>query len=262
MSGRIEIVAGARPESLLLRKDGMSQSEVDLADPTRLAFDYVRRMADVVDLAAPAGERLRVLHIGGGALTLPRYVAATRPGSSQIVLEPDAELTAAVRAAMPLERGSGIRVRPVDGRAGLTAVADASSDVVLLDAFADGRVPGDLVTAEAFGEIRRVLAPAGLLAVNLVEGAPFRHTRRVLAGMREHFAGLLVTADSAVLKGRVPGNVVVVAGATVPEAGLTGRVSGPGAPRVLGDATVRDMWGGAQPFAGADTEAGPVPSLP
>ncbi|MFC6345166.1 spermidine synthase, partial [Nocardioides hankookensis] len=56
-----EIVTGDRPGSFVLRMSGMDQSHVDLDDPTRIVFDYVRRLADVVDAVAPAGVPLRVV---------------------------------------------------------------------------------------------------------------------------------------------------------------------------------------------------------
>src|SRR4051812_46885994 len=96
-SGRpVEVVASGvaelmpdpdRDSAYTLLLDGAPQSHVDLADPTHLQFEYIRRMAAAIDLIAPTGQPLRVLHLGGGALTLPRYVAATRPGSAQRVVE-------------------------------------------------------------------------------------------------------------------------------------------------------------------------------
>src|SRR3954447_24569689 len=88
-----EIEAGDRPATFVLRMSGMDQSCVDLDDPTRIVFDYVRRLADVVDAVGPPGAPLRVVHVGGAAMTLPRYVATTRPRSSQVVLEPAAAVT-------------------------------------------------------------------------------------------------------------------------------------------------------------------------
>src|SRR4051812_43256994 len=126
--------------------DGQDQSYVDLADPGHLAFDYVRRIGDVLDSWGTPGDRARVLHIGGAGLTLPRYVAHTRPGSAQVVLEPAAEVTELVRHELPLPRHSGVKVRPTDGRTGLGAIRDGSLDLVVVDAFAEGRVPADLVT--------------------------------------------------------------------------------------------------------------------
>ena len=136
----------ARPGAYLVRIGGTDQSYVDLADPLRLEFDYVQRIADVVDEIAPDGERIRIVHIGGAALTLPRYVTATRPSSAQIVLEPDEELTRLVREHLPLPRQSGIKIRAVDGRAGIAAMRDGFADLVIVDAFAGARVPAELTT--------------------------------------------------------------------------------------------------------------------
>ncbi|WP_203230761.1 spermidine synthase, partial [Agromyces humi] len=92
---RIEFEADVfSPTGLTLLVDGTAQSHVDPADPTRLFFEYVRRLGHVLDAVAPEGEPIRVLHLGGGAMTLPRYVAATRPGSHQLVVELDPEVAA------------------------------------------------------------------------------------------------------------------------------------------------------------------------
>src|SRR5882724_13603756 len=74
-----------RPNGWLLSVDGVAQSYVDLDDPSYLEFDYVRRIADVIDCVAPDTVPLDVLHVGGGACTVPRYIAATRAGSRQLV---------------------------------------------------------------------------------------------------------------------------------------------------------------------------------
>src|SRR6478735_12663755 len=131
-----EIVPGDRPGTFVLRLDGMSQSHVDLAHPTRLEFEYVRRIGDVLDVAEAPGAPLRVVHVGGAAMTLPRYVAATRPRSAQVVLEPAAEITELVHTELPLPPRSGIKVRDVDGRTGIAALRDEYAQVVVLDAFA------------------------------------------------------------------------------------------------------------------------------
>ena len=93
-----------RTDSWLLFIDGVPQSGVDLADPGYLEFEYVRRIGHAADLAFPPGAPLRVLHLGGGALTLPRYLAHTRPGSRQLVAEIDDVLTDLVRGAAAAAR--------------------------------------------------------------------------------------------------------------------------------------------------------------
>ncbi len=136
----------------ILVMDEVAHSWVDLDDPLRLEFAYMRRVADYLDTAAPPGERMRVIHIGGGALTMARYIAARRPTSPQIVLEPNEDLTAAVRDKLPLPAHSGIKVRATDGRTGLTQMPDDYAQVIIVDAFADARVPPSLVSVEFFAD--------------------------------------------------------------------------------------------------------------
>ncbi|WP_127480051.1 spermidine synthase [Nocardioides pantholopis] len=256
-----EIVPADHPNAYVLRLDGHDQSHVDLADPTRLAFDYVRRMGDVLDAWGRPGEPVRVVHVGGAAMTLPRYVAATRPRSAQVVLEPAADVTELVREELPLPRRSGIKVRPVDGRTGLAAFRAESLDVVLVDAYAGGRVPGDLVTAEHAALAARVLAPGGLLLLNLVDRAPFAWTRRVVAAVRTAFPETMISAEPATLRGRRAGNLLLVAGRDgVPLADLRARAASSPAPyRVLDDRQVSDSMGGGEPFTDSDTTPSPAP---
>ncbi len=187
-----------------------------------------------------------MVHVGGAGLTLPRYVAATRPGSAQVVLEPDEDLTAIVRDRLPLPRRSGIKVRPVDGRTGVAGLRDAYADLVLLDAYDEGEVPRDLLGAAFLADAARVLAPGGLLLVNLADAAPFVTTRRVVAGLRTSFGHVVVSAEPATLRGRRPGNLLLVAGsAGVPHAALVRSAATSAAPyRVLDEGQVLDSLGG------------------
>lgn len=255
-----EVLAADRPGSFVLRMSGMDQSHVDLTDPTRIVFEYVRRLADVVDVLAPPGEPLRVVHLGGAAMTLPRYVATTRPRSAQVVLEPGVEITALVRDELPLPPRSGIKVRDVDGRSGVAALRDGFADLVVVDAFAAARVPADLVTAEFYADLARVVGPGGTVALNLLDRSPFGWARRAIAALRLAFPQVLLTAEPSTLRARRPGNLVVVAGAQVPTPALRDRTAKAAAPyRVLDDAAVSDGFGGGRPFTDADTEPSPAP---
>lgn len=194
-------------------RDGHPQSHVALDDPEFLVFEYIAHMAAVLDvLSPPPPGPLRITHVGGGGLTLARYVQATRPGSPQIVLEPDAALTEAVRAELPLPRQHRIRVRPQDGASGVARLADASADVLLLDAYDAGRVPADLTTLEFWSDCARVLVPGGTLIANLADEPGLRFAWRMAATSAAcglDSVALIATHD--VLKGRRFGNTVLVA---------------------------------------------------
>ena len=190
--------------------DGTPQSHVQLDDPLLLVFEYVEHFALVLD-TLPQGP-LAVTHIGGGGMTLARWVQATRPGSPQIVLEPDVAVTELVRKELPLPRGSRIRVRPVDGATGMRQLRPSSADVVVLDAYAAGRVPAELTTTAHFRELRRVLRPDGVALLNIADEAGRRFIGRVLASLRAvGFPQLVVVATVEVLRGRRFGNYVIAA---------------------------------------------------
>lgn len=192
--------------------DGSPQSHVQPDDPTVLVFEYVQHLALVLDVLAPGPPApLAVTHVGGAGLTLPRYVEATRPGSPQIVLEPDAELTALVREQVPLPRRHRIRVRPIDGLSGVTALRDASAGVVVTDAYAAGRVPGELVGGAYATQLARVLEPGGVALWNLADEPGLRWVSRVVATVREVLPEVALLATHEVLKRRRFGNAVLVA---------------------------------------------------
>ena len=207
---RIELIADdEHPGGTMLVMDDVRQSYVDIDDPTYLDFEYVQYFASVLT-TLPDGP-LAVTHIGGGALTMPRYLQASRPGSPQIVLEPDTELTELVRSRLPLPREHRIRIRPQEGRAGVSALADASADVVVLDAYAGGRVPASLTTLEFLTDVSRVLKAEGLFLANLVDEPDLRYVGRVLAGLWAVFGDVAMLSSHDVLKGRRFGNVVLAA---------------------------------------------------
>lgn len=210
VAGGLATVEAEPDGSFVVRVDGALQSRVDLADPTRLLFEYVRRIGDVLDLVAPRRQPVAVLHIGGAGLTLPRYVAATRPRSRQIVLEPDEDLTEFVRETLPVPKRAGIKVRPQTGRAGIRDVYEASVDVVVVDAFVAEAVPRDLLTTEFVAECARVLRPAGLLALNLIDGHGLSFVRRVAATVVSRLGDGVVLAEGPVLTGKRFGNLVLI----------------------------------------------------
>ncbi|MER6053149.1 fused MFS/spermidine synthase [Streptomyces sp. NPDC001793] len=250
-----------RPRGWTLLIDGAPQSHVDLDDPAHLEFSYQRRLGHIADLAAPPGAPLRVVHLGGGALTLARYVAATRPRSTQQVVEIDAPLVHLVRERLPLERTWRIRVRGADARAGLARVPDGWADLVIGDVFAGARTPAHLTSIEFVAEVHRALRPGGWYAANLADGPPLSFLRGQIATVHTVFPELALTAEPAVLRGRRFGNAVLLAAdGPLPVGELTRRAAGdPHAGRVEHGRALRDFTGGAVPVTDATAVASPAP---
>ncbi|GAT79503.1 spermine synthase [Streptomyces sp. F-3] len=249
----------ARGWTLLI--DGAPQSYVDLDDPEHLSFEYQRRLGHVIDLVAPPGRPVQAVHLGGGALTLARYVAATRPRSTQQVVERDAALVQLVRRELPWERNARIRVRSADAREGLAKVPDGWADLVVVDVFSDTRTPAHLTSTEFLDEVRRALKPGGVCATNLADGPPLAHLRGQIATAAARFAHLALIADPAVLRGKRFGNAVLVASdRPLPVGELTRRAaSDPYPARVEHGRALVDFTGGAAPVTDAVAVASPAP---
>jgi spermidine synthase len=180
----------------------------------------------------------------------------TRPRSRQIVLEPDEDLTEFVRETLPLPKRSGIKVRPVTGRAGIGAVYDDSVDLLIVDAFVREAVPENLVTREFAAECARVLRPGGVLVQNLIDGsAGLGFVRRVAATAREAFGEGVVLAERKVLRGKAFGNVVLVASRQpVPDLIAVGRQAQPPY-EVL---ALRELAGKAEPLTDEESFVSPA----
>ncbi|MFH9609204.1 spermidine synthase [Streptomyces sp. NPDC017448] len=250
-----------RPRGWTLLIDGAPQSHVDLDDPAHLSFAYQRRIGHVIDLAAPPSQPLHVLHLGGGAFTLARYTAATRPRSTQQIVELDAPLVQLVRDHLPLDPRARVRVRAADAREGLGKFPDGWADLIVADVFGGARTPAHLTSAEFLTEVRRVLKPAGRYAANLADGPPLAHLRGQVATAAAVFPELALAADPVVWRGRRFGNAVLLASALpLPVAEFTRRVAtDPHPGRVEHGRALTDFTGGAAVVTDAAAEPSPAP---
>jgi spermidine synthase len=298
-AGTVELLNDAeRPGAWTLLIDGILQSEVDLGDPRHLEIEYMRRLGHLADLAGPTAMPLRVLHLGGGALTLARYVAATRPGSRQLAVEFNATVAALVSQRLPLtwpgrrrpgqtppgqrpgqsppgqsppgqtrpgrtRPGTGeIAVLVADARAALERFPAGSFDLLVVDVFAGARTPAHLTSVEFTVAGARVLAPSGIYAVNVGDGPPLGHARGRVAAVRSVFGHVCVLAEPPVLRGRRFGNLVVVASdRELPVSGLMRRIAADPFPARLMEGAALDQWvAGCAPIV--DAHAEPSPAMP
>ncbi len=227
------------PRAWILRINGAESSHVDLDDPLRLDFEYMRWFAALIDPRWPADAPLRALHLGGGACSMARYLAAAYPQSRQVVVEIDAALAALVREWFALPRAPRLRLRAGEAREVLESLRDGTRDLIIRDVFAGVRTPLPVTTAEFTAHVRRVLVPGGVYMVNCGDTRDLATARREAATIAAAFAHVVIIADPPMLAGRRTGNIVI-AGSDAP----------------LGDSpsTARALLGGAVPARLWDAE--------
>lgn len=259
------IVPSRFADGFELDVDGTPQSHVDLGDPGNLHFEYIARMRAVIDQVRMPGQPLTAIHLGAGALTLPRYVEYTRPGSRQQVIELEQALVDLVRSGLPLPRGAQIRVRIGDARdvaARLPQGLRGAADLVVSDVFAGAQTPAHLTTVEYYRVLAGLLAPDGVLLVNVADGAGLAFARRQVATVRAVLPEVAVLAEVQTLKGRRFGNLVIAASTTPFASGWTARVmaAGPHPAKVAQGAELDTFVGRLVPVTDADAVASPKPS--
>ncbi|MFL6076224.1 MAG: spermidine synthase [Mycobacteriales bacterium] len=215
-----------RPGAWQLDMNGAAQSYVDLVDPTHLEFAYFRHLGYVVDLVAEPGLPLDALHLGGGAMTVPRYLAATRPGSRQDVVEIDGALAALVSRELPFDPSWQIDVHVADGRAVLERTPPHSLDLLVVDVYEGGSLPSHFAAAEFAAIAAQAVRRTGLYAGNILDGPPLAMVRTQVLGLRAVFADVCLVANLG-LVGQRRGNVLVLASQRpLPVAELERRLAG------------------------------------
>jgi spermidine synthase len=170
----------ARPSGRELWLDNLRHSYVDLADPTYLQYGYAKWVVHAIDATTVPREPLNAVFVGGGGFTLPRWLLATRPGSHAHVLEVDEKLVELNKERLGLKTSPALRVTVGDARTTLRNEPDSSADVVVGDAFGSVTVPWHLTTREWLQDVRRVLRPSGIYALNIID---FHHHELLRAEM-------------------------------------------------------------------------------
>lgn len=253
-----------RPQAATLFVDRTPQSHVDLGDPSFLAFEYVQHIGTILDVVLPSVRRaapLQLLHLGGGALTIPRYVASVRPGSRHRVAEVDGPLVELVRAELPIDPRHHIRVSTADGRDLVLRTRAGSLDAIVVDVFAGARVPASVVTTEFFAQAAATLEPSGVLVMNVVDRRPLVFARRLAASAQTALPVVAMAAEPSVWRGRRFGNLVLVASGTeLPVAQLSSRLAGgPFPARLEHGRALRTLVGDARPMNDRDGMPSPEP---
>jgi hypothetical protein len=248
-----------------LTVDGTPQSHVNLDDPTQLFFEYVQRMGHVIDQLGMPGEPITAVHLGAGALTLPRYVDATRPGSRQQVIELESDLVDFVRAQLPWPKQASIRIRHGDAREVIGKLPPGlrgTVDLLIVDVFSGARTPAHVTSIEFYRLAVSLLAPGGIILVNVADGPGLAFARSQAATLAEATGHVAALAETQVLKGRRFGNIVLVGSASeLPLEWMPRLLSaGPHPSKLVSGAELREFIAGAPVSTDATATQSPPPS--
>lgn len=214
------VVDAERPSGRSLVLDDLRHSYVDLEDPTYLEFRYFRLFADVVDQmnnGGPNGE-LDVLNIGGAGFAFPRYIAATRPGSTNLTLEIDGDLVEISEEQLGLTLTDDMAVVVGDARIALQDLEADAYDLVIGDAFGGRSVPWHLTTTEVIAQIRDLMREDGIYIMNVIDGGDSGYARAQLATLQQHFANVAAIVPFEGVPSNLAVNQILIASnAPLPE---------------------------------------------
>ncbi|WP_420833594.1 spermidine synthase [Salinibacterium metalliresistens] len=249
-----------------LTVNGTPQSHVNLENPSELFFEYVQRMGHVIDRIGEPGEPITALHLGAGALTLPRYVEATRPGSRQQVIELESDLVDFVRAELPWSKQASIRIRHGDARdvlGRLPAGLRGTVDLIVVDVFSGAQTPAHVTSVEFYTEAVALLSARGILVANVADGPGLAFARGQAATLAAVLPEVAVLAETQILKGRRFGNLVMVGSrAQLPFDWMPRLLAaGPHPSKVVAGAELREFIGGTPVVTDTTATGSPPPGM-
>lgn len=212
--GVLELIADRkRPGGLLLLIDGLTHGYVDLNDPSHLEIDYVARIAAALEVLVPRNAAASVLHLGGGAFSLPRFLASTRPTLHQTVVEKSGAVIKLAERHLRLRRSERLEVIQADATREIERFADGTFDLVLGDAFIGTETPASMSTTAYAEHVRRVLRPTGSYVLNVVDQPPWPVVADQATILQQVFTDVLAFGGREVVRGQHAGNMLFVASA-------------------------------------------------
>lgn len=192
------------------------QSAMYLDNPTELVLPYTR-FYRLVEYYRPQARRMLVL--GGGGYSFPKYALDHYPDLQIDVVELDPGITQLARSHFGLTDHPRLTIYEEDARTFLHKVTHPY-DVILCDVFnSHYSIPFHLVTVEAVQLMRAALNPDGVILVNLLaspEGVASRFYKALHATFQTRFASVETYAVAAPGDRHLWQNLMLAAGSQPP----------------------------------------------
>jgi spermidine synthase/MFS family permease len=155
--------------------DRLVHSEVDLADPNWLCYKHEQIQGDftraIAQQASSQDASPRLLVIGGGGYTLPRWIEH-QPDLASVeieVVEIDPGVTRIAHRKLGLPAETRIVSHHLDGRQFLKSAGEQHYHLIVQDAVNDFSVPYHLMTTEYNALVRRSLQPDGVYLLTVID---------------------------------------------------------------------------------------------
>ena len=168
------------------------QSAVRLDGSKELLFWYTKMLAEATLAEQPAS----VLVLGGGAFTLPEYLATHLPQATIDVVEIDPKLEGIAKEYFHFEPKPNLNLIFEDARTYINQT-DKTYDVIIADVYGDGSIPFSLVTKEYGAAVAQRTTPGGIVLANIIGGLS-GPCRDVLEAVSNAYAQALPYARYAV----------------------------------------------------------------
>jgi spermidine synthase len=148
-----------------VKRSDRNQTCIDLADPKRLVFPYVRMTLGGLLLNANP-QRVLVIGLGGGSI--PVALSELYPEASIDTVEIDEAVVRVAKQFFNFAETPRLKVHVSDARVFIkrALLRKVKYDLVILDAFTGDYIPEHLMTREFLEESRNLLTPAGVLVAN------------------------------------------------------------------------------------------------
>lgn len=144
---------------------GGIQSAVYTEGANDLVFWYTQYAGGVIEHYAPE----RILILGGGAFTLPSYLAQALPNSTIDAVEIDPELENISKEYFNYTKKENLNLIFSDARS-FVNTTEEKYDAIFVDVYGDAYVPFQVLTAEYGARINALLKPGGMVVINAIVG--------------------------------------------------------------------------------------------